>query len=196
MIIGLTGYKGHGKNFYAPFFVENGYTPYAMANPIREVGKVVFGWTDEQMDGEGKEKVDLFWGISFREFATTFGTEYAQKMLSKKFCLFKSQTGRRIWVKWFIRWYEKSPIKDIVITDIRFLHEVEAIYKLGGVVIRIVRPNRKPKRWWQFWVRVHDSEKHVMKLPVDYEIENLDTDTVDDCRKKVRIALEYLDVTE
>ena len=44
-----------------------------------------------------------------------------------------------IWVKLFKFWYEKNKDKNIVITDVRFPHEIEAIKSLGGKIVKIKR---------------------------------------------------------
>lgn len=194
MIIGIAGNIGHGKNFYAQIFEKTyKFLPYSFAYPIRLIAQTMFGWKWEQMDGPQKEVVDMNFGLSFRDFATVFGTDFSQHKLSK-FPLFKKITGRKIWVKWFKRWYETTGIHpDIVITDIRFPHEVEGIHEVGGYVVRVTRPSMllKKSQIWKRFVRLltlHESERYISKLDVDFEIQN-NEDTLEEAEKKIETIL-------
>jgi hypothetical protein len=51
----------------------------------------------------------------------------------------------------------------VVISDVRFANEVEAVRNAGGKVVRIIRPNTEP-------VDNHVSESLTLTLPVDLEI--------------------------
>ena len=86
MIIALTGKKGCGKDTVANYLCEKyGFVNYGFADPIKEVGKIVFGFNDEQLEGCLKDTMDNFWGISPREFFQNFGTGIAQFEFPKYF---------------------------------------------------------------------------------------------------------------
>jgi hypothetical protein len=55
----------------------------------------------------------------------------------------------------------------VVITDVRFPNEADAIKRAGGVLIRITRPDRDTSR-----DASHASETHIDTLPVDMVIAN------------------------
>jgi hypothetical protein len=55
----------------------------------------------------------------------------------------------------------------VVITDVRFPNEADAIKRAGGVLIRITRPDRDTSG-----DTAHASETHVDSLPADMEITN------------------------
>ncbi len=136
MIIGLIGKIGSGKSTVAGMFVQNGFTEYALADPIKRIGSI-FGFTDSQLYGsqEDKLKINEHWGISGRTFMQIFGTEVCKEELPKKI---PSMTN--VWIRLLEIYVRKYPRKDIVISDIRFLEEALTIKQLGGVLIRIDRP--------------------------------------------------------
>lgn len=172
MIIGLTGLKRSGKDTMANHLVENyGYTKYAFADPIRDICRVVFDWNDRHFFGDLKEVIDPFWGISPRWAMQWIGTEAFQYYLSADAPAFASKIGRNIWVMKFINWYFNNHYTNVVISDMRFFHELEGLQntffdKLKTV--RIVNSNCIPND-------THASEVDIPKLPVDIEIENSNT---------------------
>ena len=138
MIIGLVGKKRVGKDTVADFLCKKyGFIKYGFADPIKEIAKIMFDFsTDESL----KEVIDERWGISPREFYQKFGTEYGQFIMPQHFPkIFNDIDKKGFWVKRFQIWYEKNKDKNIVITDIRFMHEYEEIKKMGGYIIKIVR---------------------------------------------------------
>ena len=61
MIIALNGKKGSGKDTMANYMCEKlGFVNYGFADPIKEVGRILFDFTDEQLDGCYKEVEDKF----------------------------------------------------------------------------------------------------------------------------------------
>lgn len=171
MVIAVTGFKQSGKDTVGKYLVENyGFIRYAFADPIREVCKVVFDWTDEDMK-ERKEEVDEYWGISPRQAMQWIGTEAFQYYLPKDYPLFNNTIGRTIWVKKFIKWHERIQHRKVVITDMRFHHELFTLQEsLGNDVksIRVIRDSIEPND-------PHASEQDIPDLCVDYEVENNDT---------------------
>lgn len=137
MIIGLVGKKRVGKDTVADFLCDKyDFVKYGFADPIKEVGKIMFDFQEDQI----KDEIDERWGISPREFYQKFGTEYGQFIMPQHFPeLFRNIDTRGFWVKRFQIWYENNKDKNVVITDIRFLHEFEEIKNMGGYIIKIVR---------------------------------------------------------
>ena len=138
MIIGLVGKKRVGKDTVADFLCEKyGFIKYGFADPIKEIAKIMFDFSEDETL---KEVVDERWGISPREFYQKFGTEYGQFIMPEQFPkVFENIDKRSFWVKRFQIWYEKNKDKNVVITDIRFLHEYNEINDMGGYIIKIVR---------------------------------------------------------
>ena len=54
---------------------------------------------------------------------------------------------REMWVVIFSRWYQQqlqdNPNLKVVISDVRFFHELNCIKKLGGIIVKIIKPNRE-----------------------------------------------------
>ena len=67
----------------------------------------------------------------------------------------------------FRLWHEKNKDKNIVITDVRFPHEIEAIKSLGGKIVKI---NRYTENYDE-----HISENYIDKIDkndIFYKIDN------------------------
>lgn len=168
MVVSICGYKQSGKDTIGKYLVDNfGFVRYAFADPIREVCKIIFDWTDEYMR-EHKEKVDDFWGISPRYAMQWIGTEGFQYYLPKDAPQFAEEVGRTIWVKKFLRWHERTQNRRVVITDMRFHHEMDMLEEhLGNDVIsiRVNRDSVEPND-------PHASEQDIPDLNVDWEVGN------------------------
>jgi len=146
MIIGIYGKKRSGKDTIANFLCEKyGFIKYGFGDPIKDIAKIMFGFTEEQLYGSKKEEIDPEWNISPRQFFQKFGTDYGQFLFPEQFpTIFETcKDTRSIWVKVFKNWYKQklkeNPNIKVVINDIRFLHEYNAIKELDGYIIKIVR---------------------------------------------------------
>jgi hypothetical protein len=177
MIIGVAGFKRSGKDTVAEYLINSyGFIRYSLAGPMKEIVKIMFDWTEEHVNGSLKEVIDKRWGISPRQALQRLGTDWAQHDLCKEFPLFKEITGRSLWVKKFRYWAEKRPFSDIVISDIRFPHEVDALKWMKGFVFRVDRPSLDLED-------VHESESYINSLEVDSTI--LNDGSIEDLHKKV-----------
>lgn len=147
MIIGLAGKKGSGKDTVADYLCQRyEFVKYGFGDPIKEVGRILFDFSEEQLYRNQKEELDKRWGFKPRTFFQKFGTEYGQFILPQHFpTVFEDIEDRQFWVKRFWIWYEgqlkKNPYLKVVISDIRFLHEFNFIKQKGGYVIKIQRDN-------------------------------------------------------
>lgn len=132
MIIGLGFRKRAGKDEIANYLQwRYGYARAAFAEPLKEAAKIIFGWTDAHVHGELKEVVDEFWGFTPRWALQTMGTE-----------AMRNNIDQQIWVKATMR--KVVGVGDIVVTDVRFPNEAEAIKAAGGVLWRVDRPDLGP----------------------------------------------------
>ncbi len=140
MVVGIVGRKRHGKDTLADYLVENrGYEKYSFANPLKRGAMEMFGFTEEQVFGDLKDEIDPLWGCKPREVLQILGTELLQFDIQKYLPAFQ-QIGRLIWVKNFMRYYNNNPDKNLVIADVRFIHEANTIKELGGIVVKVLRP--------------------------------------------------------
>jgi hypothetical protein len=147
MIIGLCGKKRVGKDTVADYLVNKyGFVKYSFSQPIKEVAKIMFDFSDEQLYGDLKENEDPRWGISPRHFFQNFGTEYMQYIFPTHFPnSTKTIPNKCFWVKRFMIWYYKEKEKDpnikVVIADVRFVHEFNSLKKINAYLIKIENDN-------------------------------------------------------
>jgi dephospho-CoA kinase len=129
MIIGLIGNKRVGKDTVADFLCSTyNFKKYAFADGVKETCKVLFDFTDEQMNNDKKEDIDIQWNISPRKAMQFIGTEIMQYKIQELIPDIK----KLFWVNRLRnKIIKENNIKDIgdlhnniVITDFRFLHEI------------------------------------------------------------------------
>jgi hypothetical protein len=159
-VVALCGKKRSGKDTVADYLAAtHGYTPAKFAAPLKGALKELFGFTQEQIE-ESKDVVDAFWGVSPRTVMQFVGSEVIQHEFQK----ILPDVGRAFFVKSLMARHAND--RYIVISDVRFSHEVEAIRKLpGSVVIKLSRPD------------VDDGDDHISEtesdgFAVDCVIEN------------------------
>lgn len=125
-IIGLSGFSGSGKDTVADYLVENfGYTKFAFAKPLKMLCGFLFGWTQEQLaDGTFKETIDPRHGITPRSALQRIGTDILRNNLTPD-----------LWLRLTLF----QNIERIVIPDVRFTNEANAIVELNFPLWRIER---------------------------------------------------------
>ena len=188
MLIVVLGKKGSGKDTFSDYIIEkHGFIKYSFADPLKKGLQHFFNLSDEQLyDPKLKEIIDPRWGVSPRQLFQVIGTDFFQyslkQFLPKININNESDDTRTHWVILFKQWYEKllkenetenekenqkinTPI-NVIIADGRFLHEIEEIRKMGGKIIKVVRPtldNNKDN---------HKSEMEMDEIPNEY-IDNI-----------------------
>ena len=165
-IIGITGRKFNGKDTLGNYLVENyEYKKLSYADPIKDISRILFGFNDEQLYGNSKEIIDPNWDVTPRTVMQFLGTEIFRKQMHQII----PNIEENFWIKCLevkmINELKENPNKRFVICDVRFPNELEAIKKLGGIVIRV-------KRNLSTNGDTHESEKFIDELDVDFEIEN------------------------
>ena len=79
---------------------------------------------------------------------------------------FKDTIGRNVWVKCFEMWYNSLPENtDVVVSDIRFPHELKSLNQMGASIIKIEKYNIG-------LIDTHESESHIDEMAYDYLITN------------------------
>ena len=122
-IIAITGKCYSGKDTMADYLVKNyGYIKLAFADPLKELCKSLFNFTDNQLYNN-KEIIDSYWGISPRKAMQTIGTDLLRNELSKIF----PHIDKNIFVmnmeKRIKDLYNNNNNVKIVISDLRFYNE-------------------------------------------------------------------------
>jgi hypothetical protein len=161
-ILGLSGWARNGKDTVADFLIDNyGYKKLSFAAPMKEalyrlnpkitinnvvnvpiqVGVDTYGW-----DGLKEH------GPEVRRLLQRFGTEVGREMFGEDF-----------WVNAAIDSIEDG--SKVVVSDVRYPNEADAIKKLGGQVWRVVRPGFGP-------ANDHESEHAMTDYKFDVQITN------------------------
>jgi hypothetical protein len=193
-LIGLTGKKGSGKDTIAIKLKEYAYQQYAFADPLKRGIQQLFDLSDEQLyDETMKETVDSRWGVKPRQLFQVIGTEIFQHTIHQHLDL--KIPPQHHWTFLFEQWYHKkiqeNPNIKVVVSDIRFPHELDCIRALGGKIIKIVRPEANLN------LDQHSSETLIDKMPtekIDYLIEN--NGTLEDLYDNLTKALTYIKSSE
>ena len=141
MIIGIAGFQGAGKDTVADY-LQNiyGFKRDSFAATLKDAVAAVFGWDRELLEGRTKEsriwreQVDPWWAnrlnmpdLTPRLVLQKWGTEVARKSWHDD-----------TWIASLENKLNRAH-NDIVITDVRFPNEIQAVRNAGGIVIRVVR---------------------------------------------------------
>ncbi len=196
MLIAVLGRKSSGKDTFANVLInEFGFTRYAFADPLKKGIQSFFNLSDEQLyDVELKEKIDERWGVSPRILFQVFGTDLFQFSI-KKFIPELKCDERKHWVILFKEWYleklSKDPNFKVIISDGRFLHEIEEITKLGGYVVKIVRPVAEING------DKHQSEIEIDSIPEKYIDLSINNDgLLEDFNDKIRLFMNSIYISK
>lgn len=143
MIIAVIGKKRSGKDTFADYLVNNyGFKKYGFGNPVKEICKLMFDFSQEQIDTDLKEEKDIRWNITPRETFQIIGTEFGRNFINQKLPNLNCY-NEQFWIRKFELWYYKqiklNPNIKIVISDVRFLNEFECLKKLNAVFVKISR---------------------------------------------------------
>lgn len=136
-IIGLGYRMGAGKDSVADVLVrDHGFVKMSFADALKEAVSCIFGWSRELLDDQKfKATEDPFWGMTPRAVLQRVGTDAMRNRIRSD-----------VWVKALelrIRNYSNSQRTEprVVITDMRFPNEVEAVKAWGGKAVQVIRPN-------------------------------------------------------
>ena len=158
-IIGITGKMMSGKDTLANFlhfsFSNSRITWFAY--PMKQMMIDYFGFTKQDVyDTEGKKRYNSFWGMTNREALQKIGTD-----------CFRNNFHRDTWLKTMEVNILQDPKQLIIIPDVRFPNEAQMINALGGVVIKLERPNNVTDSYIQ-----HASETSIDQIDADATIQN------------------------
>lgn len=141
MLIGLIGFMGSGKGTVGDILQnEFGYEQDSFARPLKDAVAAIFGWDRQLLEGATpasrlwREVPDPFW-------SEKFGYPFTPRLALQRM---GTEAGRNVFHNdiWVISLLQRSQHKNVVVTDVRFKNEVEALRKNQGILIRIRRgPN-------------------------------------------------------
>jgi hypothetical protein len=168
MIILLCGYKGSGKDTCANYICKKyKFVHHKISLPLKEGLQKIFDFSDEQIEGSLKDEVDPNWLITPREAMVYLGTEIFQYHIQNKL----PNIGRNFWIQQLERKLVDNKNSHIIISDLRFWHELtylkQHVHKDDIIVVKIYNPNI------QIYQKDADqSETEHLNFPIDYIIEN------------------------
>lgn len=154
MIIGICGHKGSGKDYLADILKEyTGFKVVHFADPIKDIISDLFKISKDELNELKNSEDSKILGTNMRSILQVFGTNIMQR-----FC------GKRIWVDLVLK------EDNLIIADVRFQHEVDAILEKGGFIIKLDSP----------CLDSHISESGIDKMPdscFKYIFDNTKKDT-------------------
>jgi len=144
--IGLSGHAGSGKSTIAQQLVEHyGFKRYSFATKLKEICKDLF------------PEILALPKAEHRWLLQTVGTE-----------MFRS-IDDKVWVKYLLRQMEGGKV---VVDDVRFKNEAEALREAGFKTILVDR-DAELRRGWGYNVNdSHQSEKEIDEIEFDYVLLN------------------------
>ena len=174
LLIGFTGPPGSGKNAAADHLIDrHDFRQVAFADPIRQAALAL----NPMVDSFYKlEEVVRAWGWAdakhrwpeVRRCLQVLGTEVGRDMF-----------GPDIWINRTFKKVETFPPgQRVVITDVRFPNEAEAIWARGGYLVRLRR-----KAHHHSGVMDHRSETESAALVADHSMPN--HGTLDDLHRRL-----------
>lgn len=153
-IIGVLGYAGSGKSLVAKHLVErHNFTRSRFADPLKRMLKEGLSLTDEQIDGDEKHvPIARLGGQTPRHLMQTLGTDWGRRKVYFGLWVdaWRNDVGRMS--------------GDIVVDDVRFPNEAQAIKDMGGELWRVFRPG--------VGMMVHPSETATGEITEDCLINN------------------------
>lgn len=176
MIIGLTGKRLSGKDTAGAYLVEHyGFERVAFADKLKEGVAALFDITREEVDEYKGQEND---GIPYAEVILQVGSNEYSWTWVEFLQRFGTDMGRKVWGWDFwvnlafvdpVEFYharEHYDDRNIVVTDVRFDNEAERIIKLGGTIIRLIRPVVDEAH------DKHESEDGISDHFVEYDLHN------------------------
>ena len=179
MLIGLSGLIGSGKSTVSKYLVEEkGFLEFTFSTALKDIVSILFNWNRDLLEGttiesrEFRETVDTYWSKKLdipdftpRKALTLIGTD-----------LFREKFNENTWINIIEKKVLDNIDKDIVVSDCRYINELETIKKSGGFTINIIRP---PLPLWYKKVKnnekvegIHSSETEHINYSFDFTIIN------------------------
>ncbi|KKN66394.1 hypothetical protein LCGC14_0472160 [marine sediment metagenome] len=140
ILIGIGGKARAGKDTVARYLVsEHGLYHASFARRLKQVTQVKFGLLDEECSKKNYSKVIERWGISFRKMLQLEGTEAGWQLYDRHMSPGPSLWVRHIAHEWMIVQGSEN-FQGMVLSDMRFQHELDWIKSQGGFGWKVLRP--------------------------------------------------------
>lgn len=164
-IVAICGLKRSGKDTIANYLSEkHNFKHVKIAGPLKQVCGILFGFTQKQMEEDEKDIIDTRLGITPRVALQFFGTEMMQYKIQE----ILPDIGRNFWIDLLLEKLNDEHA-NYVISDLRFLHEYNAIRAKHNIfIIKVSKEDNQLND-------VHCSEKEWKTIPEDVLIDNNST---------------------
>lgn len=157
MIIGVVGKAGSGKDTVADFLVEQfGFAKVSLADPLKRFCREVFDFSEEQLWGasEHRNSSDPRYPRADGSFLTprfalqSLGTEWGRTCYDNVWADHCARTCRALLAgnckytqrHGLVAAPNSEPFPGVVVADVRFHNEVNALKGIGGRVWKVCRP--------------------------------------------------------
>lgn len=138
--IGFTGSIGYGKTTASNYLKNRGddWESYAFADPLKQIA-IIMGFDHKDVYGTQKDKLKINpdIGVSGREFMQKFGTEIGRDILPEVIPNMNIKNGT-LWTNIYKK-KRSTTKKNMIIEDVRFINEVNAIKETQGIIIKIIK---------------------------------------------------------
>jgi hypothetical protein len=143
MLILLCGYKRCGKDTVASYLSNKyDFNHLKISYLLKKTLKQLFNFSDEQLEGDSKEKLDNRWNVTPRDVMKFVGTDMFQFNIQRLI----PEIGRNFWIKGLCEKINKDFKENkhnIVVSDLRFIHELDYIAKNIPthkiIIVKIIR---------------------------------------------------------
>ena len=167
LVIGIIGDAGAGKDTFANFLRDGinmgGHPAFvtSYADPLKAAARTIFGLSSDDVNTQkGKARFNETWGLTNREILQKLGTE-----------AIRDTFGPDVWIinkfEMLSGWggVHPGPLA-VIIPDVRFENEADAIIEQGGWLYRINRPDNTVD------AGTHQSEGALVGRAVNADIDN------------------------
>lgn len=166
IVIALVGPKRCGKDTIAAYMSQYDYVNYKIAGRLKSACKVLFGFTDDEMETDAKDLPHPNWDVTPRHIMQHFGTEIMQYEIGKY--IPKLENKRTFWMDQACNDILKIS-SNVVITDMRFIHEYNALKKQFANLITI-KVTREVSACTS--IDFHVSENEWKQIPCNFTVQN------------------------
>jgi hypothetical protein len=167
LIIGLAGYARSGKNEAAEALIQHGWRQAAFADKLKDflyaLDPLIPGFY-----GAGNLRLSKLIDQAGWDYAKTTYPEVRALLQRAGTDAGRRVLGANVWVDALFRDHTDAPA--LVLTDVRFPNEAQAVADRGGVMIQIERPRVGPAK--DRLGRVHESEVALDDWSFDHVLKN------------------------
>ena len=143
MLISIVGKARSGKDLSGVYLkhvlnqgtVRNSYKTVAFADQLKSQLMLIFGLTHDQVYGNLKEVED-------KRYEKAGNTYWKPREMMQEYGQFMRTIDDQIWIRLLMEKMDSNTFIDYIITDVRYVNELEAVKRRGSTIVHIQRPNK------------------------------------------------------